>query len=500
MSRVRNADDFLFESRRIRGEYEERFGPQIAAVRAKYADNPVGTTPDAIQAQLEYHARCYLINGLLEALNWRLNTPREEGLPPLVPEAPVRSSEYQTVKFLDYLGLEQQTLRPLLIVETKRPTAPLPRLANPVAGSPEEGPSAALRRGLAGASLVGGWTDWLDTIRDYVRSVHKKSGYAPERVVVTNGEWMVVFLAPDDAFLGSKSVDAGEILVYRDWDEIDGRHAEVFLQLEHARVAGHRPALRAGEVAFQIAGEYVDRAMHGVRVTYAEKPGNYDRWPTISVAPLVHLRSRFGMWFQVEDPGHDYFVPDAEDALPGHLADVKVAASTLLSEVSASLGKSLVPTPLADHYRSDDFNSLRGFVEGEPGRFVLATGEATHYLRSEPTVPDCPFHSWMSCDADGVAANPGPLRVASIKPRAFFPTDRLQHCAHQQVIDRKASPITEANAERCGPRSGNPGNAFCEIWRFETHLCCRTCAFEDVCTAAEVFRLPCQRPSNDSPS
>ena len=33
---------------------------------------------------------------------------------------------------------------------------------------------------------------------------------------------------------------------------------------------------------------------------------------------------------------------------------------------------------------------------------------------------------------------------------------------------------------------------FCEIGRFEWHLCCRTCAFEEVCTKAEVFHLPCQ--------
>jgi hypothetical protein len=38
---------------------------------------------------------------------------------------------------------------------------------------------------------------------------------------------------------------------------------------------------------------------------------------------------------------------------------------------------------------------------------------------------------------------------------------------------------------------------FCEIWKFEEHLCCRTCAFEEVCTKAEVFSgLPCKNGSD----
>jgi len=42
--------------------------------------------------------------------------------------------------------------------------------------------------------------------------------------------------------------------------------------------------------------------------------------------------------------------------------------------------------------------------------------------------------------------------------------------------------------------SGEEGQAFCEIWCFEQHLCCRTCVFEEVCAKSEVFRLPCIPP------
>ena len=63
----------------------------------------------------------------------------------------------------------------------------------------------------------------------------------------------------------------------------------------------------------------------------------------------------------------------------------------------------------------------------------------------------------------------------------------------QQTVKAKSCRITLENRDRCGSRSSGEQGAFCEIWRFEQHLCCRTCAFEDVCTKAEVFQgLPCK--------
>lgn len=64
----------------------------------------------------------------------------------------------------------------------------------------------------------------------------------------------------------------------------------------------------------------------------------------------------------------------------------------------------------------------------------------------------------------------------------------------QNVALAKSQTVTAKNRERCGPRSSRDGEAFCEIWSFERRLCCRTCVFEPVCTKAQVFHLPCQRP------
>ena len=71
----------------------------------------------------------FIINTLLEGLNWRLNSKPEDGLPNVLPEAAVRSEASGTRRFLDYLGFERETLKPLLVVEAKRLKAPLPVLA-----------------------------------------------------------------------------------------------------------------------------------------------------------------------------------------------------------------------------------------------------------------------------------------------------------------------------------------------------------------------------------
>src|SRR4030095_15094831 len=92
------------------------------------------------------------------ALNWRLDAKPEDGLPNLIPEAPIASEEKGTTRFLDYLGFERQTNSPLLIVETKRPSSGLPQLVTPFDSSSDP---EIISRGLAGEPLMGQWPEWL---------------------------------------------------------------------------------------------------------------------------------------------------------------------------------------------------------------------------------------------------------------------------------------------------------------------------------------------------
>ena len=115
MSRVRNADESLLQFRKAFGDYNQLFGPRVAKVRAQYAKSPVGKLPPSVDESLEAHIRVYVVNALLAALNWRLDAKPEDGLPNLLPEAPIASKEKRTIRFLDYLGFERQTNSPLLI-------------------------------------------------------------------------------------------------------------------------------------------------------------------------------------------------------------------------------------------------------------------------------------------------------------------------------------------------------------------------------------------------
>jgi hypothetical protein len=233
--------------------------------------------------------------------------------------------------------------------------------------------------------------------------------------------------------------------------------------------------------------------MHGLRLRYIEQHDIYRYSPVIKVAPVIFIRLQYGTWLRVETPPREYELPHNSDRLSQHLDELERAARDLLDGINRRLGTSLQPFPLSRHYEDEDgFEMIHGVVECDENEYLVVTGETTHYLLSQPSVPDCPYHDWTACSRAGVASNPGPIVARSTSPRSFFVSEEPHHCAHCDVSSAKAALIAIANRPRCGPRSGQDGQAFCEIWRFEQHLCCRTCVFEEVCSKATVFQLPCR--------
>jgi len=484
VSRVGNADEFLIRFQGIRVNYDRIFRLRVAQIREKYAGRP---EEGLIDQSLEAHARAYIVNDFLAALNWRLNQKPEDGLPNLIPEAPIRSAERGNIRFLDYLGLETNTANPLLVVETKRPSSSLPGALKPAATYSE-----IVSRGLGGERLSGEWNTWLKDLRDYVRSVHANALKAPRRVVITNGDWLIVFLDPSDALLDGGSKDPSRILAFSNSSYVERRHREVFECLEHGRVLGEAPSLSLGELPFYVERGAVDRAMHGVHLRYIEQKTIYRNSPVIIVAPVVFIRLRFGGWLRVEAPPQEHEVPRDTNKLVQHLSEFEQAANELLEEVTVRLGISLEASPLSGHYADEDgFQSLSGVAEIGINEYLVVTGDKTHYLMQMPSVPDCPYHDWNVCNTSGIACNPGPIVARSISPRSFFFSGESHHCAHRDVSSAKAAQITDANRSLCGSRSGHAGQAFCEIWRFEQYLCCQTCVFEEVCSKTTVFQLPC---------
>jgi hypothetical protein len=119
-STVANVVDFRIQFDRAVQRYEERVEPWLEAWRRK-ADPEFGDRP-VVDAELEAHIRTYVIDPLLAALNW---TTDEN----LAIEVLVRSKSSENRRRLDYLGVEADTLQPLLVVEAKRVKSPLPQPA-----------------------------------------------------------------------------------------------------------------------------------------------------------------------------------------------------------------------------------------------------------------------------------------------------------------------------------------------------------------------------------
>ena len=508
MSRVRNATEFLDRLRRILANYQERYRDFIAEARAQYADNPTGEPAAEIDECLEAHLRHYVINGFLNALNWRLELSPDEGLPNLIPEAPITSLTRRSIRFLDYLGAERNTGKPLLIVETKRPSSELPRRRQSTVRNDEDDNTSKTICGRFDeanpADLGANWNEWLDTLRDYVQSVHAATGDVPRRAVITNGRWLVLFVDPADSFIAGGSCSSEKVLVFEEGEDatkpsqIEERFEKIFDLLAHQHLLGETEPLLASQLPFHTRRDLIDEVMHGLRIKYTEQERIYGLSPVIEVSPIVFVRSRFGAWLRIESRQADFVPHNAED-LTSHLERVTATATRLLADVNTALHSAHVARSLDAHYADmEGFNDLPGVAEIKHHEgsntwqeLLVVTGSNTHYLLAEATVPDCPYHDWVRSQEAGYAFGM-PIEVRSTDPRSFFKSRELHHCSHQLVAAAKAEEISAENRIRCGSRSGRDGEAFCEIWRLDQYLCCRTCVFQNVCTKAEVFTLPCR--------
>jgi hypothetical protein len=59
------------------------------------------------------------------------------------------------------------------------------------------------------------------------------------------------------------------------------------------------------------------------------------------------------------------------------------------------------------------------------------------------------------------------------------------------VSDGEVHIDARLDRPRTGARSHDESGPFCEVAPWDTRLCCRTCAYQEVRSAAPAFRLPC---------
>jgi hypothetical protein len=486
---IRSANDFRVAFRRIRGDYDSLFAPQIAAVRTALAD-PQRKDPD-LEASLEAHVRTFVIDGMLKALRWVITPSTPAGITNMIPEAQVDALT-GVRRYMDYLGYERNVQQPLLVVEAKRPIDfPVPPGGSTEAAS--EIVSAWLNKPNKAPNE---WKKWIPSLQEYTLSVFERTQVFPVRVAITDGNWLVIFERPKDAFGENGKQDTRYIHVFADSSEINARYDNVFRLLDQRIVSRSSTEIAPGAIAGIIAPESVVRLFHGLRLGYTTYEDVGARLiPTISVMPTILLRSETGSWIRVARRQEVHPLPYEYVELTAHLQKVDAAAQSLLARVHQQLGRNLPPASLEDLYADETGFEDMPAVEEVPesaNHFRIVTGESTHFLLAEPTVPHCPYHDFGKSAELHCQAGTLPILNRSIeRPRAYFTNTQLHHCCHEDVDEAKHVNLTEENVSRSGVRSGRQNDVFCEIAPFEEYLCCRTCCFQRICTATQVLQLPC---------
>jgi hypothetical protein len=400
-------------------------------------------------------------------------------------------------KFLDYLGFDTQTTTPLLIVEAKRPSATLPRAQ----ATAQYDQNARLRRivadGLGDGKISGPWPRWLDQLRTYCRALESDG---LRSVCITNGDWLIIFADPRNAFLTNGPVDHDQIYIYENFSEVHRRSEEVFRLLEYYSLAGNLPEIVPGDLPSLFAGCRSASAMHAIQVDYNETSHGYGREPVVYITPLLFLKPQAGGWLRVGRGGAGPFpLPHGRDSpkLGEHLDQVAQAAASLLTDVAHQLRLHPDVVDLKDH--NPELEGL-AYTAGCPTdshthhRFVVVTGRCTHFVKRRPSVPDCPLHWWAEGKRSGRQVGDAPVHESSVDQRALFSDGLDHHCADRDVFAVKHPHAPVRDDSNMLQSFGAPSGPICKVWDFERRLCCRTCVFEEVCEAVPAFNLPCRRP------
>ncbi|WP_454772839.1 hypothetical protein [Janthinobacterium tructae] len=474
----------FFEFRRqianLKTNYETIHLPEIeratAAAQKKMTDALKGQGRTIVR---EAQVRQYLLDPTLTFLGWDLGNPSAI----LVEDAVDAAKEGEHRRFMDYHGKEMKPCgvdTSLLIVEAKRPSVLLP---GPSITSSENlsveivNAFAAIRSGKSKCKhFTADWFDRLNTLADYTTRVKQQSGDAPSRVVITNGEWFIVFLNPESALIG-KNPSADEVLVFQNLDEVAERANEFCESLEYASLSSKIPTQHPTDLQkFASIGEDV-RAALAVELSF-NVIGNIQ--PSMAVRVYARVRTMRGVWIKFRkdyEPPYE-IMPGKQDAFIERIGILQELANDLIAELRKYANVTVMTPNEAELVAADD-----GMVSGwhssalnsspSPELHYLTLGDGAFYVTSHDAFDDCSFHSFGPCLNAGSAATTQPIIRQSRTPPVYFPSGSKMHCAHKNV------------------HAGRDGK--CILQSFETHMCCQRCTYLTRCWPNGTDALPCAK-------
>ncbi len=445
--------------------------------------------------QLEHGTRKTFFDRFLTLLGWSLGPDGD-----VAEEARIKA---ETIRFIDYVGIKDDTHAPVLILEAKAwsKSFVLPRRAR-AAGTARQLIMEAIKhvndgKTKATSPVIGDWHDYLDQVRDYVQTSHAQYNHPVPRAVLASGQWVVIFTDPVRTFV-DKDVDEEDFRSFSK-DEFVTRADEIFDLLARERLSATTPpVIRPSQIPHYVDKDAVEAAYHALLVSYKGKGASvFIQTPQVVAYPVVILQRSGGALLAVTDAHQsadmnlDRDSDDISDRLlTTHLDTVSQRAAALLVECGSELGMPLPVFSLTDFLGFDSVvhanprgSSKSGEAEADVDRYVrvlnktadewiIATGDKPHYLLERPEI-DCRFHAWADCRTAGKETGQNAITSpVTAPPRAFFVDGSPYHCAHQTVMDRR--------------------HKRCHIAPLDERTCCSACTLHSVCwDDAAKAKLPC---------
>lgn len=441
------------------------------------------------RAPHEHDTRSLFVDRLLILLGWRLGPHGN-----VLEEARIRA---ETTRFMDYVGVAEDTQAPLMIFEAKAWDKPYVTARMP--GGRETDHDllvAAIRHLLDGhdhkdAPVTGLWHDYLVQVSGYVNTMKSRYGHDTPRAVLASGQWLIVFTEPVKTFVNG-AVSSDHIRIFKLEDYV--RLAEdLFGLLHRSKLAQDVPfPLRPAQLRQYVDHASVTATFHGLHVHF-EATGSplYGPRPQVLVYPVLIVQRNDGVLITVTDCTEGLHlsykkVPadsdDVEDLLrlDDHLVEVNAGAVGVLAACESELGGTLAIRSL-DHFPGFPVEPARlaeygprmvRSLKGHSNEWLMVTGIQTHYLTETPLIDPCRFHSWAACQRQGHGIGASALSIRSVDPRAVFIDTEAHHCAHQVVQDRRLRR--------------------CHIMAIDQRTCCQACIYANNCwSTAEQAGLPC---------
>lgn len=470
----------------------DQFRREEANLRGQYAASPDSDPmPDSM---LERTTRGFLIDHFLKALDWNPEDPSQ-----IIEEARAQTQDGDRLYF-DYLGVDHQDRTPILILEAKGFDVPPPRRAR---SEPDADTMAALLSEAIFAlkytsqratGIIAEWVQYLKDLHLYVISIGDIGHRTLRRVVISAGNWTIVFEEPVECFVTAGLPRAEKIHCYPSVQAILDGHEQLFSLLHRKRLVDTLPlALAITEALEFVPANKIDECYKGVLVATSTSSGAVrKRYPTRTVYPSLIISSG-GRWFAIID--FDSFVeePKGQDLINDFVTVLDNKGEELLSRLNARMGAGLAPKPLDQFPGFPDKNAqlnsqpvagsttdraqtttIKNYVvhsgaSGAPSEYVVLTGDHWFYKNDVTNdYQECTFHYWNNARKSGVAE--GGLHYGC-SVNSFTEDSQNRHCAHGDLRRVRSN--------------------YCQLLPVETHMCCQGCIYLNVCWDNRASALPC---------